>query len=106
MDLNTLKWSAGGYDKGELSALYTFSGAVANRRADLVVSSLLKYVTDIDEVKGLGFCVTVDHAQFMSRYFNDHGISSIFLTGKSSDEERKSAKDRLVSGDIRFIFVV
>ena len=106
VDLNTLKWSAGGYDKGELSALYTFSGAAANRRADLVVSSLLKYVTDIDEVKGLGFCVTVDHAQFMSRYFNDHGIPSIFLTGKSSDEERKSAKDRLVSGDIRFIFVV
>ena len=106
VDLNTLKWSAGGYDKGELSALYTFSGAVANRRADLVVSSLLKYVTDIDEVKGLGFCVTVDHAQFMSQYFNDHGIPSIFLTGKSSDEERKSAKDRLVRGDIRFIFVV
>lgn len=106
VDLNTLKWSAGGYDKGELSALYTFSGAVANRRADLVVSSLLKYVTDIDEVKGLGFCVTIDHAQFMSRYFNDHGIPSIFLTGKSSDEERKSAKDRLVRGDIRFIFVV
>ena len=106
VDLNTLKWSAGGYDKGELSALYTFSGAVANRRADLVVSSLLKYVTDIAEVKGLGFCVTVDHAQFMSRYFNDHGIPSIFLTGKSSDEERNSAKDRLVGGDIRFIFVV
>ena len=106
VDLNTLKWSAGGYDKGELSALYTFSGAVANRRADLVVSSLLKYVTDIDEVKGLGFCVTVDHAQFMSQYFNDHGIPSIFLTGKSSDEERNSAKDRLVSGTIRFIFVV
>ena len=106
VDLNTLKWSAGGYDRGELSTLYTFSGAVANRRADLVVSSLLKYVTDIDEAKGLGFCVTVDHAQFMSRYFNDHGIPSIFLTGKSSDEERKSAKDRLVSGNIRFIFVV
>lgn len=106
VDLNTLKWSAGGYDKGELSELYTFSGAVANRRADLVVSSLLKYVTDIDEVKGLGFCVTVDHAQFMSRYFNDHGIPSIFLIGKSSDEERKSAKDRLIRGDIRFIFVV
>ena len=31
VDLNTLKWSAGGYDKGELSNLYTLSGAVANR---------------------------------------------------------------------------
>ena len=92
MDLNTLKWSAGGYDKNELSNLYTFSGAIANRRADLVVSSLLKYVTDIDEVKGLGFCVSIEHAEFMCRYFNNHGIPSIFLTGKSSDAERKPPK--------------
>jgi len=106
VDLNTLKWSAGGYDKNELSNLYTLSGAVANHRADLVVSSLLKYVTDIDEVKGLGFCVSIEHAEFMCRYFNDHGIPSIFLTGKSSDEERKTDKGRLVSGEIRFIFVV
>ena len=106
VDLNTLKWSAGGYDKNELSNLYTFSGAIANRRADLVVSSLLKYVTDIDAVKGLGFCVSIEHAEFMCRYFNDHGIPSIFLTGKSSDEERKSGKGRLVRGEIRFIFVV
>ena len=105
-DTVDLKWSAGGYDKNELSNLYTLSGAVANRRADLVMSSLLKYVTDIDEVKGLGFCVSIEHAEFMCRYFNDHGIPSIFLTGKSSDEERKTAKGRLVSGEIRFIFVV
>ena len=106
VDLNTLKWSAGGYDKGELSNLYTLSGALANRRADLVISSVLKYVTDVDEVKGLGFCVSIEHTQFMSCYFNDHGIPSIFLTGKSSEEERTTAKDRLVSGAIRFIFVV
>ena len=106
VDLNTLKWSAGGYDKNELSNLYTLSGAIANHRADLVVSSLLKYVTDIDAVKGLGFCVSIEHAEFMCRYFNGRGIPSIFLTGKSSNEERKAAKGRLVSGEARFIFVV
>ena len=106
VDLDKLKWSAGGYDKSELSKIYTLSGMIAERRADLVVSSLLKYVTDIDDVKGLGFCVTVDHAEFMCRYFNEHGISSMFLTGKSPDEERRSAKDSLVSGKVRFIFVV
>ena len=36
----------------------------------------------------------------------EYGIPSIFLIGKSSDEERKSAKDRLIRGDICFIFVV
>ena len=106
VDLDKLKWANGGYDKGELSRVYTLSGMIANRRADLVVSSLLKYVTDIDDVKGLGFCVTVEHAEFMSNYFNAHGIPSMFLTGKSSDEERKEAKNRLVSGNVRFIFVV
>ena len=30
----------------------------------------------------------------------------MFLTGKSPDEERRSAKDSLVSGKVRFIFVV
>ena len=79
---------------------------VAQRRADLVVSSILKYVTDIDEVKGLGFCVSIEHARFMADYFNTHGIPSMALTGDSSDEERNTVKQRLVSGEIRFIFVV
>ena len=106
VDLDNLKWAAGGYDKGELSQIYTLSGMIANRRADLVISSLLKYVTDIDDVKGLGFCVTVEHAIFMSDYFNAHSIPSMYLTGHSPDEERKEAKNRLVKGEVRFIFVV
>ena len=106
VDLDQLKWASGGYDKTELSNLYTISGTIAQRRADHVVSSLLKYVTDINDVKGLGFCVTVAHAEFMSGYFNEHGIPSMYLTGQSPDEERKMAKDKLVKGEVRFIFVV
>ena len=106
VDLSSLKWRTGGYDKNELSNLYTFSGLVAERRADLVVNSILKYVTDINEVKGLGFCVSVEHARFMADYFNAHGVPSMAVTGDSPDEERNAAKQRLVSGEIRFIFVV
>ena len=79
---------------------------MAERRADLVVSSLLRYVTDIDEVKGLGFCVSVEHARFMAEQFNRRDIPSMFLTGQSPDEERQAAKQRLVNGEVRFIFVV
>ena len=105
-DLSSLKWRTGGYDKNELSNLYTLSGLVAERRADLVVNSILKYVTDINEVKGLGFCVSIEHARFMADYFNARGISSMALTGDSPDEERNAAKQRLVSGELHFIFVV
>lgn len=106
VDLRSLKWRAGGYDKNELSNIYTFSGAVANKRADLIVNSLLRYVTDINDVKGLGFCVSIEHAHFMSDHFNTRGIPAIALTGQSPDQERRRAKDRLVNGEIRFIFVV
>lgn len=106
VDLDELKWTRGGYDKIALSNLYTFSGLVAKRRADAVIRSLLKYVTDLNEVKGLGFCVSVDHALFMSNYFNTQGIPAICLSGQSPDEERKAAKQKLVTGAVRMIFVV
>lgn len=105
VDLDSLKWSAGGYDKSELTNLYTFSGKVAEKRADMIIASLLRYVTDINTVIGLGFCVSVQHAEFMSRFFNERGIPSINLTGNSTDEERRTANNRLVSGEIRFISV-
>ena len=106
VDLDNLKWTAGGYQKSDLEHVYISNGATANRRADHIISSLLKYVADIDDVKGLGFCVTVEHAKFMCHYFNEHNIPSIFLTGESPDEERAGAKQCLVEGKVRFIFVV
>lgn len=106
VDLDDLKWARGGYDIRELSNVYTVDQAVAERRADQIIKSILQYVTDINDVKGLGFCVTVEHAEFMSRYFNSHDIPAMCLTSKSTDGERESAKKRLVNGEVKFIFVV
>lgn len=105
IDLNTLKWSVGGYDVSDLENLYAYGGT-AKRRAEHIATSLANYVTDINRVKGLGFCVSVAHAKFMSETFNELKIPSIYLTGQSDDNERSKAKQRLVSGDVRFIFVV
>lgn len=106
VDLDSLKWARGGYDRAELSNIYTMNQMVANQRANVIAQSILKYVTDIDDVKGLGFCVSIEHAIYMSNYFNEHRIPSIYLTGQSADEERNTAKQKLVSGEVRFIFVV
>lgn len=106
VDLSHLRWEQGGYNKDELSKIYTLSGAVANTRAALIVQAVDKYVTDIDEVKGLGFCVTKEHARFMADYFNAHNIPSLCLTGDSPKDERESAKNKLLNGELRFIFVV
>ena len=106
VDLDSLKWSRGGYDRTALSNIYTISGAVAERRAEHVRNSLIRYASDMDDVRALGFCVSVEHAHFMADYFNRAGTPAIALDGKSSDEQRHSAQDRLVKGQIRIIFVV
>ncbi|HZJ83389.1 MAG TPA: DUF3427 domain-containing protein, partial [Clostridia bacterium] len=106
INLDSLKWSRGGYDRIELSNVYTLSGEVAKRRADMVIGSINKYVTDLSKVKGLGFCVSIEHAKFMSEFFNKRGIPSLYLIGSSKDEVRDNAKARLIRGEIRFIFVV
>ena len=105
-DLRRLKWTRGSYDKSELSNLYSINRDSAEKRASLIVDALYRYLSDINEVKGLGFCVSIPHAQFMDEYFNKAGIASMFLTGNDNDEKRKEARNRLVSGDVKFIFVV
>jgi len=102
VDLSKVKWSRKGYDLKELEGLFT-----QNRiRVTQIINSLKRYVTDMDEVKGLAFCVGVNHAQYMAKVFNEVGIPAIALHGNSSDEERDTAKGRLVCGEIKIIFVV
>lgn len=106
VDLNELHWVRGGYDKSELSNLYVFSHGVARKRADHIIRSLDRYATDMNDVKALGFCVSIEHARFMADYFNECGIPAMALVGQSSDEDRHTARERLVKGELRIIFVV
>lgn len=102
VDLSTLKWQRKGYSISELSNIYTGNDI----RVREIITALYKYVTDIDDVIGLGFCVSKEHANFMSKRFNELGIPSIALTDESKKEERAEAKKRLVNKEIKFIFVV
>ncbi len=105
-DLDGLKWTRGGYDRAALTHIYSLDRVVAERRANMIISSICKYTTDISEVKGLGFCVSVEHACFMAEFFNLHNISAMSLTGESSDIDRKAASRKLAQGEVRFVFVV
>ena len=106
VSLRNLKWARGGYDISQIENIYTDEQGWGTRRATLIIDSVMKYVSDIRKVKGLAFCVSRAHAAFMAKQFNDAGITSLYLTADSTDEDRFNAKEELVSGKIRFIFVV
>ena len=106
VDLSDVRWVRGGYDKNELSNIFSISGAVAEKRAKHVIENIVKYTVSIDEMKALGFCVSKEHAKFMASFFNENGIPSLELDSDSNKEDRATAKKRLESGELKVIFVV
>ena len=100
--LDDVEWSRGRYNQSILSKRYTGN----DTRAGLIADSLKRYVTEIDEIIGLGFCVSIEHAKYMADIFTRIGIPSVSLSSESEDEMRRTVRNRLRTKEIRFIFVV
>ncbi|MEZ5334398.1 MAG: DUF3427 domain-containing protein [Methanolobus sp.] len=102
VDYSKLRWQRGGYVQSELSDRYLSD----NHRAEMICEKTVQTVLDIRNVKGLGFCVSKAHAEYMSGIFNKYGIPSEYLTSDSSKDVRSSVQKRLLNKEINFIFVV
>lgn len=99
-ELARVRWSRGrGYDAGELGALYTGHHARAAR-----VLAEVGRRTDPGRMRALGFCVSVEHAQFMAAYFAERGVPARALSGASSSAEREEAQRALAAGTLAVIF--
>ncbi|WP_337553084.1 DUF3427 domain-containing protein [Acidaminococcus fermentans] len=106
VDLSHVKWTNGHYDTGALTNLYVMESHTANNRAQAILQAVERYTADWQDIHGVGFCVSQDHAHFMADYFNDNGIPSLALDAHSSEEDRQSARQKLESGALTFLFVV
>lgn len=106
VDLSNLKWTRGGYETSELENVYVLNTEIAKRRAKEIIQNTIKYVDDIEDVKALGFCVSIKHAEFMAEEFNNAEIHSVALTGNSEEELRNDISRKLINGDIKIIFTV
>ncbi len=98
-DLAKVRWSRQGYQKDDLSTLYTGN----ELRVDLIVSQLRRRVVDPRSVRALAFCVSVEHAEFMARALTARGIPADVVHGDSSSESRTSAPRRLREREINVL---
>ncbi len=101
IDLSNVKWEKGKYLQSELTALYTSN----KRRVGEILQSLDKYLTDINDVKALGFCVSQEHAKYMSDKFQEAGLKANYLTSNNSDI-RQDLRLSLIAKEINYLFVV
>ena len=97
-------WRSGKYDITALENVYTGAHALAIQRLDVIIGSLLRFEPDLDRVRGIGFCVSVTHAEFMAAKFNERGITSAVLVGETVTEERTALMNDFRTGKIRFLF--
>lgn len=102
VDYSDLKWQRGGYLTNELTNIYTANDI----RVKMICKKTIETVLDIKKVRGLGFCVSKEHAKYMATKFNEYNIPSAFLTADSDKETRNSVRKKLVDLEINFIFVV
>ncbi|MCP1673812.1 superfamily II DNA or RNA helicase/HKD family nuclease [Natronocella acetinitrilica] len=101
-DFRRIRWQGGGYRPDDLNKLVTGDEV----RARLILDQCRRRLQSVRDVRGLAFCVSVEHARFMCDFFVKSGIPSGYLTGQTARAEREQMQQRLRRREINFIFVV
>lgn len=99
-------WVAGKYNALELENVYTGVDFIARQRVDAILKALDTYHGNCREARAVGFCVSVKHADYMARCFQDEGIPSRALHGQLGDQERSETVREFREGKFPFLFVV
>jgi len=100
IDFRNIPWKDGRFELTKLTQ-------EANARAGQVLHEYR------DKTKGqpgqrrvLAFCCTIEHADFMARFFREHGIKAVAVHSHKTSAPRDESLDRLGSGDLEIICAV
>ena len=102
-DLRAVPWRRGrGYDVEALTKVFTSTDAWAR----LVVQEVQRRVDDVARMRALGFCVSVEHARYMARVFNSHGVAATAIWSDTPVDERRQALRDLADLRVNVVFSV
>jgi len=101
IDLSKVGWERGRYIASELSSVFTAN----DRRVREIIDSLEKYTKDLNDIRAIGFCVTMEHAKFMSEKFTLAGLKADYLTS-ANNQNRDNVRAQLLKKEINYLFVV
>jgi hypothetical protein len=102
-DLRGVRWRRGaGYDASQLTSLYTGNDA----RTRIVLNAVSGKVSDSKRMRALGFCVSIDHAEYMAARFQQAGIPARAVTSRTPFSERRSSLLALKAREVNVVFTV
>jgi superfamily II DNA or RNA helicase/diadenosine tetraphosphate (Ap4A) HIT family hydrolase len=97
IDYETIPWRSKRFDEAKLTE------AVATKKR---AQNALEQLRDKGGKRALGFCCSIRHADFMAKYFCDHGVKAVAVHSEPSSYPRARAIDELASGDLDIVFAV
>src|SRR3954451_23076414 len=101
--LDQVRWKRGrGYDITELTNVYTGD----DHRVRLILQAVHDKVENPGRMRTLGFCVSIQHAEFMAQRFSAAGIPSRAITSQTSREDRAAALAALRDRTVNVLFTV
>lgn len=100
IDLSKLNWR-GKYLASELNNVFTGN----DQRVGHIIDNLEKYLTDINDVQALGFCVSKEHAQYMAEKFTSAGLKANYLVS-GQNGSRSDIIHSFQQKQINYLFVV
>lgn len=99
-------WRNGQYDVAALEEIYTGDHALARQRLTVILDTLQRYEPDVSQVRGVGFCVSIRHAEYMAEMFTQRGVAAAaFVSGLDAQSCRQRLDD-LKYGRLLFLFTV
>lgn len=99
-------WRNGKYDASALENVYVLDHARARQRIEAIITALHRYEPELSCLKGIGFCVTIKHAQFMAEQFSRNGIPSAAFVSGIDDNQCAELLGDLKDGRLTFLFTV
>jgi len=83
-----------------------FNKLTSDERVNHIIEKSKFYGTDSGDVRGLVFCSKNEISQQLSLEFKSRGYITIVLSGKSSEEDRLKAINKLENNEVEYIFTV
>ena len=101
-DLSKVKWTANGYQRSQLTNIYTSNNLWISK----VLKSVNETIASPQNMRAIGFCVSIEHANFMTTKFNENGLNAVAVTSKTSRVDRDQSLVDLRDGNVNVVFTV
>lgn len=101
-NLEHLTWTRAGYRASELDGVYTGNDA----RVRKLLEAIGRVVPHPRRMRALGFCVSVEHARYMSERFTAAGLPSEAIDGTTPPADRDDVLRRLRDRELCSVFSV